>query len=119
MNFNINENEGSVIIFAVLILSVILTTSLALARIFFPKVRIVTESVNSVVSAYAADSAIEWCLYTNNENTSPLPAPAMTNTATYQIYFGSSNATCQPSEEPLNHRAVGTYRAVSRSFLVQ
>lgn len=111
--------KGSIIIFAVLILGVIMTITLALGAIFLPKLRSATESVGSAGAAYAADSALEWCLYTQRGRLPASAQPTMSNGATYNLYFGTNPATCAPTETPLNHRAVGTFRGVSRSFIIQ
>ena len=95
----------------------ILTMTLAITRIFIPRVRAITEASNSVGAVYAADSAIEWCIYSNRGKTPSLSQPIMGNSATYQIYNDGGPSTC-PSGETLKHRAVGSYRGVSRSFEV-
>ena len=122
MNFNfrksmqINTQKGSIVIFAVLMMGVILTITLALGNIFLPRLRTSTEAINSIAAVYAADSALEWCLHEQRARLSSVGAPIMSNTATYVIYFGSGLASCTPGETPLNHRAVGTYRGVTRSL---
>jgi len=109
--------RGSIIVFTILILSAILAITLTLTGIFITKIRSITEATASIGAVYAADSAMEWCLYTNRGKSPSLPQPIMSNGATYQIYRGGSPSTC-PSGETLNYRAVGTYRGVSRSFEV-
>ena len=108
--------KGSIIIFALLMTAVMLTIGLVLNQVFIPKIRIISESIDSVSAIFSADSAIEWCLYTNREKSPSLSRPTMSNGATYEIYFNSTTATCASTETPLNHRAVGTYKGVSRSF---
>ena len=117
--YNLNSNnkirgneQGSVIIFTILILGSMLAITLSLMAIFGPRVKITQDAgASSIGAIYAADSAIEWCIYTNRGNPS-LPQPVMANGATYTI---------QPSDctvSPLNHQIVGTYRNVSRSLKV-
>lgn len=109
--------EGSVIIFTLLILGSMLAITLALATIFLPKIRVISDAgAGSVGAIYSADSAIEWCLYTYRENP-PLPSPVMANGATYTFIPPTG---CQPSapSTPLNVQAVGTYHSVSRSLQV-
>jgi len=93
----------------------ILSITLALTRIFIPRIRSITEATNSIGAAYAADSALEWCLYNNRERSPTLSQPTMSNGATYIIYNNNLPSTC-PGGETLNYRAVGTYRSISRSF---
>ncbi|MBI4158602.1 MAG: hypothetical protein HY505_03245 [Candidatus Yanofskybacteria bacterium] len=110
-------NRGSIIIFTVLILSAILAITLTLTKIFIPRIRSITEATDSIGAIYAADSALEWCLYNNREKDPPLPQPTMSNGATYEIYSDGVSSTC-PGGEPLNYRTVGNFRGVARSFEV-
>lgn len=110
------NQKGSILIFSVLMLGVILTITLSLGNIYLPRLRTSTEAINSVAAIYTADSALEWCLHEQRSRTPSVVAPTMSITATYVIYFGSGIATCTSSEDPLNHRAVGTYKGVTRSL---
>lgn len=110
------NQKGSILIFSVLMLGVILTITLSLGNIYLPRLKTSTEAINSVAAIYAADSALEWCLHEQRSKPPSVGAPTMSITATYVIYFGSGIATCAPGEDPLNHRAVGTYRGVTRSL---
>ena len=120
MNFNFHSQtimqKGSILIFSVLMLGVILTITLALGNIFLPRLRTSTEAINSVVAIYTADSAMEWCLHEQRARPPSVSAPVMSTGATYVVYFGSGLPTSAPAETPLNHRAVGTYRGVTRSL---
>lgn len=116
------KEKGSILIYSVLMLGVILTITLALGNILLPKLKTASNAINSTTAAYAADSALEWCLYTQRAHSPAISQPTMANGATFAVYYpGSANtlATCAPTETPLNHRVVGTYRGVSRSFIVQ
>ena len=70
-----NEQRGSIIIYTVLILIAVMTISFALMRLFLPKFKVVKEAVSSSVAFYAADSAMEWCLYSNRSGSVPIPPP--------------------------------------------
>src|SRR3990167_6165382 len=111
------NSKGSIIIFTVLIIASILSITLALTRIFIPRIRSITEATDSIRAVYAADSAMEWCLYTNRGKAPPLAQPVMADGSTYQIYNGGIPSIC-PDGETLNYRTVGTFRGVSRSFEV-
>ncbi len=115
-NMNKSNQKGSIIIFAVLMLGVILTITLALGNIFLPRLRSSTEAINSVAAIYTADSALEWCLHEQRARSPSVSAPTMSTGATFAIYFGPGLSSCAPTEIPLNHRAVGTYRGVTRSL---
>ena len=111
----LRSQEGSVIVFTILILGSMLAITLALAAIYLPKLRAVNDAgAGSVGAIYAADSALEWCIYTNRQNPS-LPQPTMSNGATYRI-LPANAADC--TALPLNNQAVGSYRNVSRSLQV-
>ncbi len=111
-----NNQKGSIIIFSVLMLGVILAITLALGNIFLPRLRTSNDAINSVAAIYAADSALEWCLHEQRGKLPSVSAPTMSINATYVIYFGSGLASCASTETPLNHRAVGTYGGVTRSL---
>ena len=114
LNFK-NNQQGSVIVFTVLILGSMLAITLALVAIYVPKLRAINDAgAGSVGAIYAADSGLEWCIYTNRQNP-PLPQPILTNGATYNI-LPASSSVC--TELPLNNQVVGTYHNVSRSLQV-
>ena len=113
------KQKGSVLIFSVLMLGVILTITLSLANILLPRLRSATDSLSSVAAVYAADSAVEWCLYTQRGRLPAISQPVMSNGATYTIVFGVAPATCAPAENPLNHTVTGTYRGVTRAFKIE
>lgn len=107
-----NNQRGSVIIFTLLILGSMMAITLALLGIYLPKIRAIGDAGSGSVGAiYAADSALEWCIYTNRANP-VLPQPVMANGATYTLI--PSDCTILP----LNNQAVGTYNGVSRSLQV-
>ncbi len=107
-----NKEAGSVIVFTILILGSMLAITLALVSIYLPKIRAINDAgAGSIGAIYAADSALEWCLYTNRGNPS-LSQPTMSNGASYTI----TPADC--TILPINHQAVGSYHGVSRSLQV-
>ncbi|HEY4520492.1 MAG TPA: hypothetical protein VJJ72_01670, partial [Candidatus Paceibacterota bacterium] len=111
MNSN-QTQQGSIIVFAVLIMGILLAISLTLAATFIPKIRASLEAgPGSVGSLYAADSAIEWCIYIN-QGKPAVGQPVMSNGATYTLTPGTCN------NQTLNHTAVGSYLGTSRSLQV-
>jgi hypothetical protein len=78
-----NNQEGIALIAALLLVSIILTMALTLSAIFIPKIESVTQIRQSVAAAYAAESALEWCLYVNRVTT--VPSPAMGNNTKFVI----------------------------------
>lgn len=119
-NFNLprpagGDQQGSVIIFTLLILGSMLAITLSLASIYLPKIQAIRDAgAGSVGAIYAADSALEWCIYTNRDNP-VLPQPVMANGATYRI-LPADKADC--TALPLNNQVIGTYLNVSRSLEV-
>ena len=111
---------GSIIIFTVLMITVILTIALTLTRIFIPKLKTITESSDSIIAIYAADSALERCLYVNRQRPATPPPLTLNNGATWVVYkgFTTNIADCYESGG-LNHRAVGSFRNVIRSFQLE
>ena len=123
--FNIQNNrqQGAILVFSLLIMVMIMSITFAVLGIFLPKLKIASNPLRSVVSLYAADSGLEWCLYINRGKPTPEPLPLPTigsnNGVTLVIYYpslGFTQATCASTETPLDHRSVGTYQDVARSL---
>ena len=113
-NYKLKTNSGVVVILSVLLIGIILSIVLTLSLIFIPKIRSAADVKGSVAAAYAAETAIEWCLYVNRINPTA-PPPVMSNGATF--INGYTNAAFVPVDcatPPL--KAVGTYQGVTRSF---
>lgn len=111
-------------VYTMLILVSIMVISLALLRLIIPKVKIVREVGNSVVAVYAADTGMEWCLFSNRNNPSSIAVPAkpislVTVPGVTIQYYQNSNPTNCPFDAVINFRTVGNYRGISRSFEVQ
>lgn len=115
---DIKSQKGSIVIFAMLIMAIIISMAIGLVGALALRIRVSIDTIKSGVALHAADSALEWCLYVNRDKPNPPAAPTMTTPSgvIYEIKFGNSNATCAPTEAPLNHRAIGTYKNVSRSL---
>lgn len=115
--------RGSILIFSVLLMGIIMSITLVLSNIFLPKIRVASEAVNSTIAAYAADSALERCIYFVRMPVAQrpgIPPPlAMSNGATVNVYRGQTSTLANCYEPILNHRAVGTYNNITRSFIVQ
>lgn len=112
-----NFQRGAILVFALLVMSMIMSITFAVLGILLPKIKIASDPLKSVSAVYAADSGLEWCLYKNRDKPDPPPIQSTLSTgATFTIYFGSNPATCASTEIPLNHRVVGNYSGVARSF---
>ena len=102
------NQKGIAIISSILVVSVILSIVLALSAVFIPTIRIAVDVKNSVPAIYAAESALEWCLYrVRIDDTAP--RPIMGNDSKYNEDIDCLGATI---------KAVGTYHGVTRAFEV-
>lgn len=111
------DKRGIAVIFAIFLIGVLLSIVLAISAVFTPKIRLAGETRNSATAFYAADSAIEWCLYVRRKTA--VPQPAMTNGATFlnglpvtPVAFAAADCSAQII------RAIGTYQNVSRAIEV-
>ena len=120
----IKNQNGSVLVFSILILSVLTSISLTISAILLPKLRIASDAPKSAAAISAADSGLEWCLYLLRDKPTPepLPAPSFGGGGSVVVYYplDSTNiATCASTESPLSHRAVGSYSGVTRSLEIE
>ena len=106
--------EGQALVIAVLTVGVLLSIALALFLLFTPKIKTSSEIKKSPAAIYAAESAIEWCLYVNRHDGSAAQ-PVMSNGASF--INGITNQPFAPADcSAAMIRAVGTYQGISRSF---
>lgn len=119
MKYTPKKERGSVIIYAVSILSILVAITISITYIFIPKLKTASAAVNSINALYAADSGIEWCLYVNRLKPSPPSKPTFLSGAVAEIYSNRGREGVSDCQEPfLDHRSVGTYKNVARSFSV-
>jgi hypothetical protein len=114
-----NNQQGSILIFSLSIMSVVLAISLSILAIYIPKIKTIRETANSMGAIYSADSILEWCIY-EARNVGNAAVPTMANGATYTLDANSppfGGDPC-PYAAIINHRAVGTFSGVSRSLEV-
>ena len=62
MHYKIKQ-KGSVVVFAVLVLSAILGSTIGLVKIFLPRLASVNNAIYSTTAVYTADTVTEHCLY--------------------------------------------------------
>lgn len=111
---NVKES-GIVVIVTMLLIGVMLSIVLSLSLIFIPKIKSAGDTKRSVAAIYAADSAIEWCLYVNRIGSAIVPT--MSNGAS--IINGNTNAPFVAVDCAVaTIKALGTYQGVTRSFEV-
>lgn len=106
-------------IMAVLFAGILVAMVLSLSLVFIPKIKVAGDVKKSVAAAYAAESAIEWCLYVNRIGVAN--QPVMSNNAVYingNSPIGAPFAAVPPRPgdcvSPV--KALGTYQGVTRSF---
>jgi hypothetical protein len=122
--------KGSILIFTLLILSAMLAIAFTLSGIFLAKLKTISEATSSTTAIYAAESAVEVCLYEARKNVSygrtTLPGgqkTILTNGAFFRIDLGFAGNdvtdSCQSiAGTTFQFRATGTYRGVNRAFEV-
>ncbi len=109
----LRSDSGQAVIITILIVGFLLSIALTLSLLFIPKIRASSEISKSSAALYAAESAIEWCLYVNRH--SSVTAPVMANSATY--INGITNLPFNPADcLAATIKAIGTYQGISRSF---
>jgi len=129
---NHRTTKGSIIIYALLLMSAILAASLSLSAIFLGKFRAVTGARDSAVALYAADSAAEMCLYMARFNVPLVTLTMGTPGIDIAVYDGSGNQIEEMSggalvgsggqdcakigSESFQFRAVGSYRSTTRAL---
>jgi Tfp pilus assembly protein PilX len=126
MSTTTHSQRGSIILYAMLTMSVMLAIGLTLSGLFISKLRGAAAARDSMVALYAADSAVEICLYEARTGTTD-PEPRLvfpsgvliqitdiTPTQT-DITSDCSVLSAAPSAS-FGFRATGTYRGVSRTL---
>lgn len=114
------KQQGSIIIYAISVMVILIAIAITITAIFIPKLRASTDAVNSVTALYAADSGLEWCLYVNRNKPNPPAKPIFPSGVVLEVYEDQGSSSISDcSESFLDHRAVGTYRGISRSFATE
>lgn len=110
-------NGGSILVWTVLMVSFFLLIVLVLSSIFLPKIRTTTDVRKTTPAAYAAESALEWCLYVRRQ-TPPLPTPSPPVMANGATYINANTGLALAASDCLAAaiRVLGTYQGVSRAF---
>ena len=94
------------ILITILMVGVMLSIAFALTAIFLPKIRVASDTKNSVTALYAAESSLEWCLYKNKVSPTTILSLIMEN--------GSSTSLSECTATLA--KAIGTYKGVTRAF---
>lgn len=96
MRFIIHQfnNQGVSLVIGVVIMSLILTTALAISSIFFGEIRNSRIFEKSTQAFYAADSGAEAILYNQRKNPSPLSGSSFTCDQVGPVLFDDPALGC-------------------------
>ncbi len=124
----IAKQRGSVIIYTILMISVLLAIALGLTNILVIKARSVMLTQSSATAIFAADSAVELCLYearqtvNYNEGTSTMNDGTLDNNSTFTIEDLANPGTFVQADcsvlgsGSFSFRAAGSYRGTNRAL---
>ena len=91
LKFKKNNQEGAILVFSLLIMVMIIAITFAVLGIFLPKIKIASNPLKSAIALYAADSAVESCLY--NLRKANQPAPRLAGIVLYLPFAEGSGTT--------------------------
>jgi Tfp pilus assembly protein PilX len=118
---NIKTQRGSILLYAMLMMSVMLAIGLTLNALFISKLRSAAAVRDSTAALYAADSAAEKCLYEVRHGANQ-PPMTFSNGAQYSIVSiapGNPDITdncVSLGSSSFGFRATGTYRGTRRTL---
>lgn len=100
-------------IFSMFLIGIFLSIVFTLSLIFISKTKSAGDVKRSVAAVYAAESAVEWCLYVNRIGAAS--QPVMGNGAAFingntNVPFVAGDCAASPI------KAVGTFQGITRSF---
>jgi len=112
------NTKGTILYFAILILSVIFTISIGLSLIIFGRMKIEREIGYSVIALYAADTGVERALYAiyKERNLSFSTSTTMENGASYNVYVATSSVQCGTSVQYYCIKSRGSFKGVTRAI---
>ena len=121
------SQRGSILIYAMLTMSAMLAISLTLTGLFINKLHAANEARDSTVAIYAADSAVEDCLWEARETSKTGPShPPMTflspdlSAVTYTVTSGAgadvTHNCVTLGSGSFQFRATGEFRGVRRTL---
>lgn len=117
-----DNQRGSVILYAMLSMSVMLAIGLTLNALFISKLHTASQERNSISALYAADSATELCLYeARGAAVEPNPRLTLPTGVTFHITNTANQADVTGDCSVLGtssfgFRATGTYLGVRRTL---
>jgi len=117
---NKNKEKGISLYLAILILTLLLVSALAVMTLIVGQLRILRGVGDSVIAFYAADTGIERALNELYAGTQFTEINGNVGQASYQVnYFDTGSPDCpQPLNDYFCLKSIGTYQEVSRSIEV-
>jgi hypothetical protein len=108
--------KGTILYFAILILSVIFTISIGLSLIIFGQIKIQREIGYSVIALCAADTGVERALYAiyKEGNLSFSENANLDNGASYNVFVSTSSSQCGTSIQYYCIKSRGNFKGVIR-----
>jgi hypothetical protein len=112
------STKGTILYFAILILSLLFAISAGLSLILFGQMKIQREIGHSVIALHAADTGVERALYAiyKEGNLSFSEAATLDNGASYQVSVATSSAQCGTSVQYYCIRSRGTFKNTTRAI---
>jgi len=126
MTRRITTDRGSILVYTMLTMASMLAIGLTLNALFISKFRLASAARNATVALYAADSAVEMCLYEARTATDDGKL-VLGNGASLKIIDaapGNADITDDCSvlagvgtaSQPFGFQATGTYRGTTRAL---
>jgi hypothetical protein len=114
------SERGSIIVYAMLTMSVMLAIGLTLNALFVSKLRAAASARNTMVSLYTADGAAELCLYEARSQQN-IDNPVFESGATFAITNTADNSDITDDctvlgVDSFGFQATGRYRGTSRTL---
>lgn len=97
------KQKGTVLIYTILVIGIMIAIIIALTTIFSIKLFLAKEFPNSITALYVAESGIEWRLYYDRIGTANMPV--FSNGATFNIYIDENKI-----------KSIGAFNGVKRAF---
>ncbi|TSC91783.1 MAG: hypothetical protein CEN90_247 [Parcubacteria group bacterium Licking1014_17] len=122
MGIKLKNNRGSILLTTLLFCSFLMLITIELSAIFVPKIKTARDVRYSSAAIYAADSAMEYCLYVNKAGDAVEPPVMSIEGIQYFLFdpnvptetFPPGDAVTMCAKNPL--RATGRYMGVTRTL---
>ena len=109
-----NDQSGAALLLTLLLISVMLAISFSLAGIFIPKIRQSVDAKFSTNAFYAAESGVEWCLYSKR-----VGVPGTLTLSNGAVAYDGNEGTLETTDcDATTIKVIGTYQGVSRALEV-